>query len=307
MRNFAVKPTTQSAGLVWWNTGLTPNAAKDRASDADRDSAVEVLRAVCAARPALLGFSEIGAQDVDAFQKGTALGRYIFSECGRVVTSRSSFDTCVAFDPAILSLLDQSDVIAPLGNSRLRVGQRFLFGMSGSTSPLHVVISHWPSKLHPSEESPNNMYGFVLRQLLDEIAKEDPDPQIVLMGDYNEEPYDECLSIYLRSTRDKARALYSPGLMYNPFWQHMSPSRAQVGRDSGGDHGTYYHSRGVLTRWHTFDQMMFSKSLLDGSRGWSLDEFRTRVFKDYGVDEIIQSSSVLDHMPIISRLVKVEV
>lgn len=304
MRNVAVKPTTQVAGLVWWNTGLSPNAAKDRSSGADRDSAVVVIRALCAMRPAILGFSEISSKDVEAFQNGSALGRYTFSECGRVVTSRSSFDTCIAFDPAILSLLDQSDVIAPVGNSRLRVGQRFLFEMPGSTSPLHVVISHWPSKLHPSEELPNPMYGFVLRQLLDEIAKDDPDPQILLMGDYNEEPYDECLSIYLRSTRDRSRVLNGPGLMYNPFWQHMSPARAQVGRGASRNHGTYYHSRGVVTRWHTFDQMMFSRSLLEGSRGWALDEGRTRVFDDYGVDKVIQSSAVLDHLPIVSRLVK---
>lgn len=298
------KHDPQRLGIAWWNTSLSPNAAVGRASASDYQNAIQVIESITGSGVSLFGLAEISARDVDVVQVAGALPGFVVTEQDRPA-GRSKFDTCIAFDPRKFSLLDKGDVVKTRGEKTLRIGQRFRFGVSGATNALHVLVSHWPSKMHSSGLPVGDAYAHHMREAVDAILSDEPAAQILLMGDYNDEPHSPNMSYHLRSTRDREFAVKrSGGLLYNPFWRHLSPRCPSTTRWPSHDHGTYHYA-GEMTKWHTFDQMLFSRSMLDGKGDWRLDEGRVEIFIDHSLKTLVQTATIFDHLPIMANLVRV--
>jgi hypothetical protein len=101
-----------------------------------------------------------------------------------------------------------------------------------------------------------------LGEKLREINSATADPLVILMGDFNDEPFDESMVTLLPSTRDRTLAR-AGGFLYNPFWRflgEMVPYR--IGENFQGHGGTFFHRAGVETRWLTFDQILFSSAFV---------------------------------------------
>lgn len=129
---------------------------------------------------------------------------------------------------------------------------------------------------------------------------------VVLLGDFNDEPFDEGVERYIRASRDHELVRERTSLFYNPFWRHLSAG--QDGPVGDAAFGTYFHRNAEFSRWRTFDQMIVSSSLLTGGSGWMLDEKRTHVLRMPALAMAIASkASVLDHFPIIGHLERVSI
>lgn len=138
---------------------------------------------------------------------------------------------------------------------------------------------------------------------MDLLLAGDPDAQIVLMGDFNDEPFASVMDATLLSTRDRKLVQQEPRLLYNPFWRHMTSYKHSEESHQFSDRGTYFHAAGQLTKWRTFDQMMFSSSLVRGTAEWVLDEIATRVVDFPALTKLVESrGNVFDHLPIVGRL-----
>lgn len=293
-------------GLAWWNTALSPNRKKGRATPDELTHACRVLNELVAAGAALIGLCEISRTDVDHLGLHSALSGYLSSEPGSVVSPLSAFDTCIFYDPARLTLINEADVLVAYGGGQLRVGQRFAMRPVDRVEELHVIISHWPSRNTLGIHDPLRvLYGHALREAVNKLLDPDTSAQIVLMGDYNDEPFSDSIAISLRGSRDRERSLARTDILYNPFWRHMA-SFQHWGHDPCSDQGTYFYKSGDVSRWHTFDQMMFSNSLLKGSKDLLLDEERTRAYVAPWLDALVQRrDSIFDHRPIVGRLKRV--
>lgn len=289
--------------LAWWNTSLSPNAKRGRSSASDLAHATRAIDELILEGVALLGLCEISRADIDHLIHSSSLARFAFSEPEQAVSPVSKFDTCIAYDPTRLTLVDHAFVVSRNGGGYLRVGQRFILEPAEGGAPLHVIISHWPSRGTLGASEPlRTIYGHVLRGAVDSLLDADDKAQIVLMGDYNDEPFNDSIMEGLRASRDRDRSRAKVDLLYNPFWRHL----ASFEHDAAGpcsDQGTYYYTSGSMTRWHTFDQMMFSNSLLVGSSDWKLDEGRTRAYSTTWLDGLLKArGSIFDHRPIVGRI-----
>jgi len=292
----------EELAFAWWNTSLSPNV-KGRADDDDLSHAVRAVDELIAEGVVLVGFCEISRKDVEHLSKHSSLATFGFSQAEQSVSGVSTFDTCIAYDPARLSLLHESVVVVPDGGGHLRVGQRFVLEPSAGGEPIHVIISHWPSRRTlAAGATERTTYGYVLRGVVDTLLAADAEAQIVLMGDYNDEPFNASIMEALKATRDRDRSKTRTDLLYNPFWRHLASFEHDVNGPCS-DQGTYYYKSGKMTRWHTFDQMIFSSSLLTGAKEWQLDEGRTRAYSPSWLDDLLKkSASIFDHRPIVGRM-----
>jgi predicted extracellular nuclease len=161
---------------------------------------------------------------------------------------------------------------------------------------LHVFVNHWPSRRGGEKESEIRRIraAQVAREKIDQILKEDPKANIVLMGDFNDHPNNVSIENYLKAKpiTDKTADLYN--LLYD---------------DQLAGKGTH----NFQNQWGVLDQFIVSATLFNGKKGIRLaTKDATIVFEDlllytakdgskkpsttYGGDKYFGGYS--DHLPI---------
>ncbi|MEM6300310.1 MAG: endonuclease/exonuclease/phosphatase family protein [Pseudomonadota bacterium] len=153
-------------------------------------------------------------------------------------------------------------------------------------SQLTVLVNHWPSRLtgegasrrvsaaHYVKRLVAGRTRYQLRELWDaqsqkltlpgdDALEKRASSPVVVMGDFNDEPFNESVELLgssndwkvvhndlkVRGTSDRQRFrsyMASEPRLYNPWWDEL------------GERGSYYRS----PRWRYYDQILFSRGLL---------------------------------------------
>lgn len=292
--------------LAWWNTGLSPTKSQDRANSKEFEAAAVVLRWLLdVVKVDFIALCEVSAKDVAVLQ---GLLGHSLNDFSVLTTQdkagRSHFDTSLIYRNQIQITAKQTIIRWKLEHAK-RVAQRFQLELADGFS-MQVYLSHWPSRAGVGAGDPDRMIlGTTLRESVDLVFEDSPRAPLILMGDFNDEPFDPVMDNALFSSRDKSLVLRTPKLLYNPFWRHMSSFEYVDEDHRHSNRGTYFHSSGQFTRWRTFDHMMFSASLVTGESGWMLDEHATRVVEVPEFVKLVEEkSTVFDHLPIVGRLLR---
>ncbi|MEL6810478.1 MAG: endonuclease [Bacteroidota bacterium] len=105
--------------------------------------------------------------------------------------------------------------------------------------PLHILVNHWPSRRKGTDETSHKRMVAAERNLdlLKSIQQEDPNARVVIMGDFNDDPYSESI-----------KKLVSEG-MYNPMELLLTK---------------YEGTLNYKNTWHLFDQILISHNFLRG-------------------------------------------
>ncbi|RUA12119.1 MAG: endonuclease [Flavobacteriia bacterium] len=106
-----------------------------------------------------------------------------------------------------------------------------LFGNS-----VHIIINHWPSRNKGKRFSENKRIraAGLIHKIVNEIKEEDADPNIMIMGDFNDDPNSNSIRKILE---------------HSDFFNPMSDLHRQ-------GKGSLYHQG----KWHLFDQIILSNS-----------------------------------------------
>ncbi|MEM7368541.1 MAG: hypothetical protein AAF587_08045 [Bacteroidota bacterium] len=118
---------------------------------------------------------------------------------------------------------------------------------------VYLFVNHWPSRRGGMEVSEVRRLTVArrVRQILEQIRKDQPNAHLLLMGDFNDDPFNKSLAEVLQAKSSPDRL--SPDALYNPLYSLHQPD-----------------SVGTLTykgKWNLFDQILISPSLLEaGSR-----------------------------------------
>lgn len=283
--------------LAWWNTGLSPKKKKIPASPSELLLAAQVLSFLLIELGMdFVALGEIAQKDIDSFRflLATELASYeILPAMHRA--GGSSFDTCIVYRKTTVDVTYVRDITDTRDNTCVRAGQRFCIECKGSSVPLHVFISHWPSRLRGDGLTKRLDAAVRLRGVVDELQDEVQHASIVLMGDYNDEPCDESVRNRLKSSRERAVVQAKPRQLYNPFWQCLASPE--------GSCGTHYFPSGSDAHWFTFDQMLFSSAIVTGKGGWSLGDPGTAVLTLDLTKSIVEDKKLcFDHLPIVAKL-----
>lgn len=293
--------------MIWWNTSLSPTAKQERSSDEEKETAFRMINLfVENLEIDVICLGEISAADVEAMRAECSLSEYSIHE-GFSSAGRSNFDICVLYRTDKLKFIDQKALVSLSGRSYLKVGQRIDFVLIPDETFIHVFVSHWPSRLWCEEHHiDRHLLGIRLRDAIDEIISFNDSAYVIAMGDFNDEPYADSLQGHLRASRDRTLVSKNHHLMYNPFWRHMTSNVIYSGKSSDASSfgGSYYYKSGKLTKWHTFDQIIFSSSFL-GSTTWHLREDSVRILDIPTYTDLVKKNGhSFDHMPIFAVIEK---
>jgi exonuclease III len=294
--------SVQQVTFAWWNTGLSPSVKQNRAEPEELAIAAGMVKFFIDSSVDVIALCEVADKDIDYLLDHAPLAEYAAVRAMNRA-GHGLFDVCVFYRKSVMAFGDVHDLKVNINGSTIRLGQQFLFALPGEKRPLHVIASHWPSVKTLQQLDPDrHRLGDRLREKVDGLLEADADAHLVLMGDYNDEPFDYSISNRLLGARDPAFVAHRPALLLNPFWRHMSP----FGCDDPARHsdrGTYFHIGGVVTRWRTYDHMMFSSAFVTGKGGWRLDERSARVVEvPTYTDLVIARKHVFDHLPIVARI-----
>jgi len=290
--------------FAWWNTSLSPTG-KARANSKEKKVASEVIRyltrQLCVD---CLAIGEITADDVAEILETCNLSDYAFYD-GTPKSGRLQFDTGLLYRKANLFLLDATPLIVARGNRSLRLANRVDFLTPGSQKPLHLFVSHWPSRLWCERNGADrHVLGLRLRDAVNALHEfYRAQANVILLGDYNDEPFDGSLAEQLLAVRDRRLVRRNPMLLYNPFWRHLGESAPHVpGKPCRSYAGTCFYKSGVETHWRTFDQIIFSSAFL-GRSEWELVEERTGIMHlgPFGTS-VPGSSNIFDHFPVLAAI-----
>ncbi len=168
---------------------------------------------------------------------------------------------------------------------------------------VHVIVNHWPSRSGGEVASApkRNAAAALNKQIVDSLYKQDPNAKIIIMGDLNDDPFNESVAKILKAKRNM-EDVEDFGL-YNPTWRIL---------DSGV--GTLAYNN----QWNLFDQIIISKPLLTKDKS-KLSFWKAEVFnKSFLVQQEgaykgvplrthaggVWMNGYSDHFPMIIYLVK---
>lgn len=133
----------------------------------------------------------------------------------------------------------------------------------GTKDTLHVFLCHWPSRLGGDLESEERRIEAAkrLRHKTDSLFRAIGNPNIVIMGDFNDYPFNKSISNTLDA--QSARAVLDPRKLYN-----LSAHLQEQGKGSHKHQG----------EWGMLDQIIVSGCLLDPTRSLSTRKEDMHVF-----------------------------
>ena len=258
--------------------------------------------------PELIGFCEVENRFVlttlTQFTPLKAIGYEIIHQDSR---DARGIDVAAIYRPDKFELLDYHyySLNFPFDNDSKTRDILHIIGKLPNQDTLHYFVNHWPSKFGGEfETKPKRMFAAeFVRQKADSIMISQPGANIIITGDFNDEPFEESMvnGLKIRSEIDKVQA--------NDLYNLMYPIRFLTGTHS------------FENQWSILDQFVVSGNLLDNKRSTFIRNKTaqifdlpylitkgatgaTRPFRTYQGPSYIGGYS--DHLPIIMDLVLIE-
>lgn len=215
-------------------------------------------------KPAVIGLAEVENYRVlfDLILHRTLYGKYQYVHYEG--EDKRGIDCALLYDPEQFqprhSLLVPSKPFKGDTEHKTR-GFLVVKGMLANEEVIFIV-NHWPSR---GADSPVRVHAAnQVKAISDSIYNENKHANIVIMGDLNDDPMDESVSVALGAKKE-IKQVNKKGF-YNPWWSILE--------DKGV--GTLMYKG----NWNLFDQIIVSRSFVKGRHGLKLIE--SEVFtRDY--------------------------
>jgi hypothetical protein len=142
----------------------------------------------------------------------------------------------------------------------------YVKGIFSGIDTAHLFINHWPSRYGGYEDSKTKrlFVASVLRNKVDSVFRSEANPNIIIMGDFNDEPWDESIADGLKAKTDTA--LLSP--------DHLICLMGFAKKD--GSTGT----NKFQSEWSIIDQFIVSGNLFTGDNPMKVSEEGGRIYRE---------------------------
>ena len=216
------------------------------------------------AMPDLVGFAEVeNLQVLQMLTSSATIGKLKYSIVHYDSPDERGIDVALIYNPLTFKVIasEPLEVVLP-GNDRTR-DILYVKGKLNTGEILHVFVNHWPSRREGSEisESKRMVAANVLRAKLDVIQKADKSANILILGDFNDEPSDISITRGIKAmipVKPYANAnIYS--LLYPEY--------------KNGEGSLYYKD------WDLFDQIIVSGKMLSQKKGLNTSVENAGIFK----------------------------
>lgn len=276
--------------VCWWNVEnlfdtvndpgngddeFTPDGSKewtDTRLNTKLDNLAQVIRDIGKSRlngasglPDIMGFCEVEhlAPLKDLFKKH--LGKTSYDFVYYESPDMRGIDVGFAYNKEKLSVLQSEKHSVNLSGKPSRDIVSITFNYEGKR--LYVIGNHWPSRRggEMRSESKRAIAANVLRGVVDKILKNDPNADILILGDFNDEPDDSSIKdVLMASGNMEAVRSAKDGRLYNCWLEYPG-----VGSSMYRKH------------WLRIDQAIVSWGMLDHDNFYIDRESFTCFYKDY--------------------------
>ncbi|MDO9257879.1 MAG: hypothetical protein Q7U54_20355 [Bacteroidales bacterium] len=216
------------------------------------------------AMPDLIGFAEIENQQVlEMLTSSAGLSKTKYGIVHFDSPDERGIDAAMLYNPATFKVVTSEPLHVTLPDNDLTRDILYVKGKLNSGEILHVFINHWPSRREGSDISAAKRMAAAqaLRAKLDAIQKLDKSANILILGDFNDEPSDKSITEGLKAlSPDEAisnNGLY--GLLYPGFKK--------------GEGSLFYKD------WDLFDQVIVSGNMLSNKKGLRTSVNNAGIFK----------------------------
>jgi endonuclease/exonuclease/phosphatase family metal-dependent hydrolase len=206
--------------------------------------------------------------------------------------SERGIDCAIVYDSNVFELVEPKFHHVNSGNTRDIVEAK----LKHNGAVLYVFMDHWPSRFH--DDTYRDKAADVLRKRVDEILLADPKADIIMLGDFNDEPDNESIRDHLRAVKTADQA--KDGKLFDTL-APLKDSKL----------GTIVYKN----EWELIDHVIISPGLLDPAGfQWKKDssrriDFPELIFRPRGKGEIprpnqsytrndFHPSGYSDHLPV---------
>jgi len=297
-----------SLKFAWWNVSLSPasNKAKPKGTSeiyADISGHIEHLLGdhLCDI-VALCEVSEFDVNQFELFFSGSDYSVKNFS----FKAGLTRFDTAVVYNHTRVEV-DYLDPISRLVTGNIvKAGQILNVTEKINNKSFKLILCHWASRLRSDGVDKRNASATLVSDQVSKYILDDKD--VIIMGDFNDNPYDESLLKHLRASRCHEMVRKYPNeSLYNPFWRTLVSEERYTHLNAERKNfrsGTHKFKQVCGTYWHSYDQIIFSGSLL-GKSDWHLNEKNTGIIDTDRFASLLYSrDSIIDHLPVVCELTK---
>jgi endonuclease/exonuclease/phosphatase family metal-dependent hydrolase len=219
------------------------------------------------AMPDLVGFAEVENKMVlEMLTSSSSLSKNKYNIIHYDSPDERGIDVAMIYNAATFKVISSEplEVVLP-GNDRTR-DILYVKGKVTSGEILHVFVNHWPSRREGTELSePNRMAAAnVLREKIDAIQRLEKSANILLLGDFNDEPSDKTITIGLKAQ--------SPDMVTknNDLCSLLYPEYKK------GEGSLFYKD------WDLFDQIIVSGNMITRKKGLRTSVDQAEIFRaDY--------------------------
>ena len=207
--------------------------------------------------PVLIGLVEVENQKVleDLIEEGK-LEDVDYGIVQYDSPDRRGIDCALLYDEAIFKLKESTKFPVTLPDNPNYLTRDILYALGEiNGAEMHVFVNHWSSRREGKRETEHKRIAAakVLRSKVDVILKNDPDANILILGDFNDHPTDRSLETILRA---KESGYAAEGDLINLLYDEH-----EIGE------GTAVHDR----EWGVIDQIIVSQSFYDGTEGVGIE------------------------------------
>ncbi|MFC2111209.1 endonuclease [Bacteroidota bacterium] len=158
----------------------------------------------------------------------------------------------------------------------------YVKGLVLNHDTIHIFVNHWPSRWGGQAASePKRMFvAKVQKEVVDSILKVNPEANIMIMGDLNDEPQDKSLieSLEAKSPIDFNHQITSGSCN---IYQNIKPSLLYnlMSEKKYRHQGSLVYKDKIGYNWNMFDQIIVSGALLAGNKKLNIKNNKAEIFK----------------------------
>ena len=215
--------------------------------------------------PAIIGLCEVENRDVlDRLIYDTPLEKTGYRIIHRDSPDARGVDVALLYRPDIFEPDTSSWLNVPLPGNETTREILHVRGRLWKDDTIHLYVNHWPSRFGGAGASAAKrlVAARTLAASVKEVLTADPLSNIIIMGDFNDEPGDESIlalnKIILNSGIDSLPALIN-----------LSEKKSLLDYE-----GTIKHQGS----WSIFDQVIVSPAIIHGNKGCLVVSKKTEIF-----------------------------
>jgi predicted extracellular nuclease len=202
--------------------------------------------------PAILGVSEIENRGVlEDLVKQPDIAARSYQIVHYDSPDRRGVDVGLLYNPRLFTVSKSKSYRLRTEDSTFLTRDQLLVTGYLLGEKVHVIVNHWPSRSGGEMRSrpKRNDAAKLTRSIVDSLFKADSKAKIIVMGDLNDDPFNESCAQILAAKKDAPDV--QPKELYNVFWKTLEKGQGSLSYND---------------QWNLFDQIIVSHELVKGDK-----------------------------------------